>query len=274
VKLLLTGASGFIGQHVLARLRQCEGVELLVLSRTPASAPQDLSSIVGSIGADAPDWDELGRPDVVLNLAWGGLPNYRSSHHFDEAYHHSRFLRRLMAQGLPRLVCAGTCFEYGMKDGCLVEDQPTDPGNPYGLAKDILRRQLMLDGAHTQLLWTRFFYLYGEGQAPSSLFAQVRNAIAQGETVFRMSGGEQLRDFMPVETAVDYLVRLALSPKAEGIINIASGNPVSVRRLVERWFTDAGHQISLDLGQYPYPDWEPFAFWGSVAKLSAALAHA
>jgi nucleoside-diphosphate-sugar epimerase len=271
VRLLVTGATGFIGRHVLARLACCPDVEVTVLARKPDSVPTGFATVEGSIAPDGPSWTALGCPDTVLHLAWDGLPNYRSPHHFDEAYRHSAFLRRLAAEGASRLVCAGTCYEYGMQQGCLAEDLPTEPANAYGLAKDMLRRQLEMDSHGAQLLWARFFYLYGEGQAPGSLYPLVRAAIARGDPTFLMSGGEQLRDYLPVEQAVDYLVRLTMDRALAGTYNIASGSPVSVRRLVETWFEDAQHPVSLQLGHFPYPDWEPFAFWGSAARLNAAL---
>ena len=77
-----------------------------------------------------------------------------------------------------------------------------------------------------------------------------------------MSGGEQLRDFMHVQKVAYQIVKLALSGKETGTLNICSGSPISVRRLVERWMIDNGWNIQLNLGYYPYPDYEPMAFWG------------
>lgn len=273
VKLLLTGASGFIGRHVLARLERCAGVDVSLLVHNKQVDAFGGEKILGSIDDESLDWNSIGRPDAVLHLAWAGLPNYRSAHHHEEAYRHFKFLHRLIRDGLPRLICAGTCYEYGMAQGCLAEGDACNPSNAYGLAKDILRRQIFLERGDTSILWARFFYLYGPGQAPTSLFSLVQQAIQRGDDNFPMSGGEQLRDFLPVTTAADYLVRLALKTEQQGVFNIASGTPISVRRLVETWFSEAGKAVRLDLGRYPYPDWEPFAFWGSTAKLNAALEH-
>jgi dTDP-6-deoxy-L-talose 4-dehydrogenase (NAD+) len=78
---------------------------------------------------------------------------------------------------------------------------PTAPVTPYGLAKDTLRKFLeMLQEVHPfTLQWVRLFYLYGPGQNPKSLLSQLDAAIEQGDPVFRMSGGEQLRDYLPVD---------------------------------------------------------------------------
>jgi dTDP-6-deoxy-L-talose 4-dehydrogenase (NAD+) len=86
-----------------------------------------------------------------------------------------------------------------------------------------------------------------------------------------MSGGEQLRDYLPVGEAAKHLVSLAVGSKDNGIVNICSGEPVSVRSLVEGWIKDNGWSIKLNLGVYPYPDYEPMAFWGDRQKLDRCL---
>jgi dTDP-6-deoxy-L-talose 4-dehydrogenase (NAD+) len=86
-----------------------------------------------------------------------------------------------------------------------------------------------------------------------------------------MSGGEQLRDFLPVEVVAGHLVNLALAQIDCGSINICSGRPISVRSLVEGWARDHDWNVSLELGRFPYPDHEPMAFWGSNRKLTRVL---
>ena len=103
--------------------------------------------------------------------------------------------------------------------------------------------------------------MYGKGQNPKSLMSQLDVAIKKGDPVFKMSGGEQLRDYLPIENVAQKLLDLFIKNK-DGCFNICSGNPISVRRLVEERIKERGSDIKLDLGYYPYPDYEPMSFWG------------
>jgi nucleoside-diphosphate-sugar epimerase len=108
--------------------------------------------------------------------------------------------------------------------------------------------------------------MYGEGQPETSLFPQLKKAVAAGERAFKMSGGEQLRDYLPVGEVAQRLVDLALTAPNLGPVNVCSGTPISVRRLVEGWIEEFGWKIELELGQLPYTDYEPMAFWGVDAR--------
>jgi dTDP-6-deoxy-L-talose 4-dehydrogenase (NAD+) len=153
------------------------------------------------------------------------------------------------------------------------EDLETRPDNPYGFAKDTLRRQLeyLQQVQPFSLTWARLFYLYGEGQAENSLLPQLKRAVDRGDKVFNMSGGEQLRDYLTVTEVAKYLVSLAMTARDNGIVNVCSGKPISVRKLVEGWIKENGWSIDLNLGHYPYPDYEPMAFWGDRKKLDRCL---
>ena len=109
-----------------------------------------------------------------MHLAWDGLPNYRSLHHFEtELPKQYRFLREVVSRGLKSLLVTGTCFEYGMQNGELSESLICMPDNPYGYAKDALRRQLTFLKTEFQfnLTWARLFYMYGEGQGSKSIYS-------------------------------------------------------------------------------------------------------
>jgi nucleoside-diphosphate-sugar epimerase len=216
----------------------------------------------------------MNHPDVLIHLAWGGLPNYTSPHHFEEELPAQyRFLKALVESGLKNLVVTGTCFEYGMQSGPLSEYIEARPNTPYGFAKDMLRRQLQYLQEITpfNLTWTRLFYVYGEGQANNSLLPQLKKAVERGDRAFNMSGGEQLRDYLPITQVAEDIVLLAAARRDNGVVNVCSGKPISVRRLVEAWIEENAWSIDLKLGYYPYPDYEPMAFWGDRAKLTRCL---
>ena len=277
MKIAVTGATGFIGRHVLAELetRSVESIALVRPSSIKVLGHSKYSVVQIDLHNAPPNTFELmGCPDVLIHLAWSGLPNYNSMHHFEqELPTQYRFLKNLIESGLQTLVIAGTCFEYGMQSGSLSEDIAVHPSNPYGFAKNALRYQLEhLKDAHPfQLAWARLFYLYGEGQSQSSLLPQLRRAAEGGDRLFNMSGGEQLRDYLPVAEVARHLVSLALAEKDIGVVNVCSGIPISVRTLVEGWIKQNGWSIRPNFGHYHYPDYESMAFWGDPQKLTSLI---
>lgn len=272
MKIAVTGAGGFIGKYVLAELKR-HAVEVVAVAREAVSlanhdgAVQVIEMDVCEAGADS--YERLGCPDVLIHLAWGELSNYKSIFHIEsELPMHCRFLTSLVEAGLPALLVTGTCLEYGLRSGELQEEDELSPVVPYGFAKAELLKQLkaLQSRCRFSFTWARLFYMYGDGQSKNSLFMQLKQAVDRGSDIFDMSGGEQLRDYLPVEDAAYFIVMLALS-KVNAVVNVCSGKPISVRRLVEEWLDRYGWSISLNLGHYPYPDYEPMAFWGSAARL-------
>jgi len=276
-KIAVTGASGFVGRHVLCELVG-RGMNVVAVTRDKnklADFAGQVEVVELDLAYDAPAvFEQLGRPDVLIHLAWDGLPNYRSLHHFEtELPRQYAFLSRMIRNGLKRLVVSGTCLEYGMQSGPLSEDMDMHPANPYGYAKNALHNQLdyLRGQSGFHLAWARLFYVFGEGQNEASLLPQLKKAVAEGSPVFNMSGGEQLRDYLAISEVASSLVALAECQRHVGAVNICSGVPCSVRRVVEQWILENQWDIRLNLGFYPYPDYEPMAFWGRREKLDAVL---
>lgn len=274
MKIAMTGASGFIGRHVLTDLLK-QGVEIVAVTR--GTLPAELSRVVRTVKVDIsrpiPNcFEKIGCPEILIHLAWDGLPNYKSLHHFEtELPRQYHFLKTMVESGLPSLLVTGTCFEYGKQSGSLSEEMLAKPNNPYGYAKNALRLQLeFLQSTNPfSLTWARLFYMYGQGQSNTSLFTKLKEAVVRGDKVFNMSGGEQLRDYLPVGEIARQIVRLAMLKRNIGVVNICSGEPVSVRKLVERWLHENNWKIELNLGHYPYPDYEPMAFWGDSSRIDS-----
>ncbi|MDH4120885.1 MAG: NAD(P)-dependent oxidoreductase [Deltaproteobacteria bacterium] len=277
MKIAVTGASGFIGRHVLDELLN-QNVQITAVTRDAKriSPPNKRVSLV-EMDLSQPPQDafiQMGSPDVLIHLAWNGLPNYKSLHHLEsELPKQFYFLKTMVESGLKSMLVTGTCFEYGMQSGALAEHLETKPDNPYGFAKDTLRKQLefLRRVKPFHLTWARLFYMHGEGQPATSLLPLLKTAVERGDPVFNMSGGEQLRDYLPVTEVAQRIVRLAMLNQHIGPVNVCSGTPISVRRLVEQWLREYHWKIELNLGHYPYPDYEPMAFWGDGKYLNEVL---
>ena len=277
IKVAVTGASGFLGQHVLNYLNNLP-VEVVAITRSKhINLPKLVNGLWVELDIQNPPENILlfmGNPDILIHLAWQGLPNYKSLHHFEvELPIQYGFLSAIIKEGLRSVVVAGTCFEYGMQSESLSEKLDTNPSNPYGFAKDCLRKNLeFLKMQHNfKLTWARLFYLYGDGQSDTSIYQQLKNSIQNSEPRFNMSKGEQLRDYLPVEKGAQYLVDLGLLQKDIGVINVCSGEPISVKNLVETWLKENNWDIELNLGFYPYSEYEPINFWGDSCYLKSFL---
>jgi dTDP-6-deoxy-L-talose 4-dehydrogenase (NAD+) len=221
-------------------------------------------------------WEALAdaRPECVVLLAWPGLPHYQEPYHVTRNLPLSlQLVLKLVDSGIRRIVIAGTCYEYGLKNGQLVEHHATQPVNQYAIAKDCLRKSIEALAAQLRFeyQWLRIFYPFGEGQNPNSFLPSLDRAIERGDHAFEMSSGRQIRDFLPVEDVARHLVVLATHLSASGTYNSGSGVPASLREIAERRIKERASSISLRLGVYPDRWDEPLAFWADMSRMHALM---
>ena len=266
-KVIVSGATGFIGQHLIPILLK-DGYEVLAISRNRKRAEfLPWFKDVKFIYYDFHSHQQITKVDGfrgLIHLAWQDLPNYDSSIHVKKNLPCSyRFIDSLIDKGVNQVLIAGTCFEYGLKSGAISSSSTTEPTTQYAIAKDTLRKKLTLLSFKKDfnLQWARIFYMFGKGQNSNSIISQLDFAIKNNQKVFHMSGGEQLRDYLPVEKASEKLSNLYKSGN-KGIFNICSGKPISIRNLVESYIEKKNSNIIPKYGYYPYSVYEPMQFWG------------
>ena len=281
MKVLVTGATGFVGQYVVEALRR-RNISVIATARhepAPGAARHEgVTFVAHDIYAPFTGnlWEKFRSPDLAIHLAWGGLPDFKTNNHLNiELPAQKKFITQLLGDGLRDLTVTGTCLEYGLQEGELSEESPAKPTVPYAQAKNELRIYLeeLRQEKNFDFRWVRFFYMYGKGQSPKSILAQLDRAIEEHEQTFNMSKGEQWRDYLPVETVAENLVIFALQRRVQGIINCCSNKPISIKDLVLSHLKKRNKTIKLNLGHYPYPDYEPFRFWGNNAKQNDILKH-
>ena len=279
MKIAITGATGFIGFLVRRKLaltdnkivlgvRDLERIGELTINEMPVEM---------DISQEETNWFEiLGNPDVVLHLAWGGLPNYMDPVHVDiELPMQIKFLEGLVSSGLSNLVVTGTCYEYGPANGALSENHITDPNTSYGVAKDTLRKELfaLQSTQNFQLTWARIFYPFGQGQSDSSLYSQLANRAIAKNGELEIGSPQSVLDFVPVEDVAFALSKFVEQKIGVGVINLGSGVPTSVEGFVQKLIAQHKWQVRVKYGSEGKRDFEPKAFWADATKLQEYLSR-
>ncbi len=274
-RVLVTGATGFIGRHTLSRLAE-RGFEVHAVAR---SAPPDGSEATWHTtdllarGA-AERLVRAIRPSHLLHLAWFATPgefwSSPENHRWVEAS--TNLIREFAAAGGNRVVVAGTCAEYDWSSGLCVEGETRlEPATLYGRCKQTLheRTEQLAREAGIADAWGRIFFVYGPHEHPSRLVASVIRSLLRGEEA-RCSHGQQVRDFLHVVDVADAFVALVDSDAA-GPVNIASGSPKRLRDLVELVADEVGCRDLLRFGAVPTPPGEPPVLVADVRRLGEEL---
>tara|TARA_B100000212_G_scaffold308626_1_gene258481 strand:+ start:86 stop:940 length:855 start_codon:yes stop_codon:yes gene_type:complete len=267
-KVLITGATGGIGQSLTPFFLK-NGYEVQAIARDlEYSKKLSWFNEVDFFQFDLKDGlDKLDiNPDIsVVHLAWQGLPNYKSDFHVTENLPiNYNFIKSLIERGVKHIMITGSCAEYGMQNGEIKSSTPSKPNTQYAKAKDTLHKKLRIlqDDYQFELKWARLFYIYGEGgKRNNSILKQLDKAIENNEKIFNMSGGEQLRDYLAIDEVAEQLFFLFENYK-NGTFNICSGQPISIKQLVEDHIKKRKSKIVLNTGFHPYLDFEPMEFWG------------
>ncbi|MEP7195889.1 MAG: NAD-dependent epimerase/dehydratase family protein [Saprospiraceae bacterium] len=267
MKILVTGASGFIGQYVVKELIE-RNINCLAVSRKSlAFNSEHVVPVIQDIDKPITLENQIlfKQCDRIIHLAWSDLPRYKELHHIEHnLIVQYNFLNNIIELGIKNVSVTGTCLEYGLKEGCITDVDFPDPQISYAIAKDSLRRLLNQKANEIpfDLKWIRVFYVYGEGQASNTLYGQLCAAIERGDHSFNMSPGDQTRDYMHVMDVAKYIVDVSLSENNIGVFNCCSSNPTSVKDFVVNLMKEKNIKMNLNLGYYPYSEYEPKSFWG------------
>jgi nucleoside-diphosphate-sugar epimerase len=258
MKVLVTGASGYIGRHVLLPLLD-SGCEVYAISRrmnVDFEWPPGVRVLTLDLFDDAARQKAFSEisPQWLLHLAW-----YAEHGKFWEAQDNIawlslsiRMLGEFAQQGGQRLVVSGTCAEYRW-DGepCREVSTPLEPRSLYGICKATLFRFLEAAAARLGLsyAWGRIFLLYGSSEFEGRLIAATARALLQGQPAL-CTHGKQVRDLLHVEDVARALVRI-LTSRVEGPVNIGSGEPIAIAQAVSELAQRAGRTDLLRLGALP-----------------------
>jgi nucleoside-diphosphate-sugar epimerase len=277
-RVLLTGASGFVGSRAVKALAR-RGYEVHAVSSRPnEDSPIVAWHVADLLRPDAADAlvDRV-RPDSLLHLAWYAEHGlfWTSTENVRWVEATLRLLRAFADRGGSRAVLAGTCAEYEWTvDGgvCSEINTPLRPKTLYGVSKNATRAvaQALADEVGFELAWGRIFFLYGPGEAATRLVPSVVRALLQG-TPAAVSEGSQIRDFLHVDDVAEAFVAL-LDGDVQGPVNIGSGNGVAIREVIELVGAAAGHPDLIRFGAVETRAGEPASLVADVRRLRDEVA--
>lgn len=244
-RVLVTGASGFVGRHVTGLLTGADfdvhavsasgrhPVENCTWHRADVLEPRQRETLVEAV-----------KPDTLLHLAWHARPpDYWSASENTAWLTASLDLFRLFADnGGTRVVGAGTCAEYDWRHGyCSELTTPLLPTSLYGATKAACGCVLNSYASQTGLsaAWGRFFFLFGPYDSPLRLVPSLVRKLAAGQSA-RCTAGNHVRDFLHVADGAEALVEL-LRSGVTGAVNIGSGAPLRIG--------DIARQIGAAMGR-------------------------
>jgi nucleoside-diphosphate-sugar epimerase len=276
MRILVTGASGFIGARVTKILLDSNHqVFALLMPGDPMIRLQSLQNRVETISAMLEDTEVLEKsinrfkPEACIHLAWYTEPGkyLDSTQNIQSLASSISFFQTLIKAGCMQIVAAGTCFEYDTDFGYLREDTPARPASLYAAAKlsCYLLGSQMAKQANISFSWGRVFYPYGPLEDQRRLVPAAIAALKQG-VPFPASLGDQVRDYIHVDD-VAAAFSVLVEKQTDGIFNISTGFPVSIRQLLETLGKLMNRDDLIQLGALPCRNWEPPFICGDNTRL-------
>lgn len=274
MKILITGANGYIGSQVVKYL--CD-LNMDVIAVDVQNDHIDSRAIYIKKNIFTLENENLyelfEEPDICLHLAWRDGFQHNSDKHMQDLSFHFCFLQNLVINGLKNLAIMGSMHEIGYWEGAVTETTPCHPTNFYGIAKNCLRdaSKILCQNHNCTWKWLRGYYIYGNDDFGASVFCKINKAYKNGDKEFNLTNGTNKFDFISVNELTRMISACILQNEINGIINISSGEPVSLREEILKYVEVNNINLKLNRGVFPERESESPCIYGDNSKIAQIM---
>ena len=268
LKILVTGANGYLGQGIVRSILN-NGHCVVATDFNTQFVDERAERIACNLFEVDNPYSFFGEPDVLLHLAWrDGFVHY-SSAHIDDLPKHYAFIKKMVDGGIQQVAVMGSMHEIGFFEGSINESTPCHPTTPYGIAKNALRdlTQMLCKQKNIVFQWLRGYYIVGNSKFGSSIFSKITAAVDEGKTEFPFTLGQNQYDFIDYPDFCAQVAAVVGQKNEQGIINICSGKPEKLADRVERFIKENDYRIKLQYGAFPDRPYDSKAIWGNNTKI-------
>lgn len=274
-KVLVTGSNGYIGRHVVDFLKTQSNLEVISCDISESKTLES-NHIVKNILEEANNenlYNDLGNPDIIIHLAWQDGFKHNADSHLNNLSKHFDFLRNMVNAGCKNISVMGTMHEVGYWEGSINADTPCKPLSMYGIAKNALRQAIMnyVEDKDVSLKWLRAYYITGDDKFNNSIFAKIMQMAEEGKKTFPFTDGKNKYDFIDVNELAKQISLASIQTEIAGIINVCSGNPVSLKDKVEEFIKEKGLDIQPEYGVYPTRKYDSPVVYGDNALINKII---
>ena len=274
MRILVTGANGYLGQGVVQHLLD-NGHQVIATDFIVDHVDDRAKKVSCDLFSISQPFEFFGEPEVLLHMAWrDGFVHY-SDAHVNDLPKHYEFIKAFAHSAVKKIVAMGSMHEIGFYEGSIKEDTPCNPTTPYGISKNSLRMLTQtLCGQNGKLFqWLRGYYIVGNSGYGSSIFSKITAAESEGKEDFPFTLGQNQFDFIDYNDFCEQTARAVGQDDVLGIINICSGHPEKLADRVEQFIKENGYKIKLKYGAFPDRPYDSKAVWGDGQKINLIMSQ-
>lgn len=272
MRILVTGANGYLGQGVVKTLLDM-GNNVIATDFKSDNIDKRAKIVEANLFEIDEPYKYFDKPDVVLHMAWrDGFVHYSDNHILDLPKHYE-FIKKLLDEGLQKIAVMGSMHEIGFWEGAITDNTPCNPLSLYGISKNALKDmvKMLTKQKNINYQWLRGYYIVGNSQYGSSIFSKITAAANEGKKEFPFTMGQNQYDFINYEDFCYQVACAVCQNEINGIINICSGKPEKLADRVERFIKENNYDIKLNYGAFPDRPYDSKAVWGNDQKINSII---